>query len=160
MWRHIEATRNSFVQLDATDAWCITTLWRESLPWVGAVHHCTRHIRFSLFKQLWYQLCLVNLSSGRPRPTLNFCTSRKISRNLCNRERRGFCTQDFFHHSFAVHGNELRHYIQSCELHNCVSTVFVLVFFSSVIYIKGMILCESSVRASWYVLSMLNCYIT
>jgi hypothetical protein len=47
-----------------------------------------------------------------------------------------------------------------CELDNCVSQYFVLVCFSSVIYVQGLLLCEDSVGAIRYVLSLLNCHIT
>ena len=114
----------------------VVTLSRE--PGSGgrsASPHSTYYVL--LFKRLWYQLCLIITFhiTGREIPTLNFCNSTNISRNLCNCERHGFCTQDHFH-SLVVHCNYFLRYIQSSLVSLIiVFTVFVLVF-SIVIYVE------------------------
>jgi len=65
----------------------------------------------------------------------------EFTRKLCKCDQHGVCTQDFFVIHFIVHGNWLRHYIQSCELGTCVFNIICACNFSSVIYVQGLIFC-------------------
>ena len=126
----------------------------------NSVHRRIPHITFLCSNGCGTNCVLVVIfhTSGGKSPTLNFCTSRNITRNLCNCERHGFCTQDLFHRTFVVHGTYLHITFRVVTL--IIVFYIICAVFSSVIYVQVLILCESSVRANWYVHYLLNCYIT
>ena len=112
-------------------------------------------ILHSLCSNSYGTICVFSYSPDQvdSDPLLRSATAEILQDKLCNREQHGFFTPDFFHRLFVVYGNYLRHYVQSCNLIIVFSTLFVLVFFSSVICSRFDILCIFS-TSNWYVLSL------
>ena len=96
---------------------------------------------------------------GGLRSTLNFCNRRNITRYLCICGQHSVCTQHFFVIHFIVMATSYDTTFRVVSLIIVFATLFVLIFFSSVLCSRVDILCIFSTR-NWYVLSLFNFYIT